>query len=68
LSRRINGGGREAVFFMRGGRRSCHWSWGFIAIIAGIVIILALILPAEFWWFMLAAALIAAGIWYMRSC
>ena len=53
---------------MRGGRRSCHWSWGFIAIIAGIVIILALILPAEFWWFMLAAALIAAGIWYMRGC
>ncbi len=51
---------------MRGGRRGCNWGW--IAILMGIVIILALILPTEFWWFMLAAALIAAGIWYMRCC
>ena len=56
---------REGVF-MRGGRRGCNWGW--IAILMGIVIILALILPTEFWWFMLAAALIAAGIWYMRCC
>ena len=36
--------------------------------IGGSVIILALILPAGFWWFALAAALIAGGIWLLRSC
>lgn len=51
---------------MRGGKRS--FNFGCIAIITGIVIILALILPSSFWWFMLAVALIAAGIWYMRCC
>lgn len=51
---------------MRGGRRGC--GVGYAAIIAGVVIILALILPTEFWWFLLAAGLIAAGIWYMRCC
>ena len=33
-----------------GGRHS--WNWGWIAIAAGVVIILALVLPPAFWWFM----------------
>lgn len=41
---------------------------GRIAIITGIVIILAMILPVGFWWFALAAALISLGIWIIRSC
>ena len=28
----------------------------------------ALILPTEFWWFILAVVLIGAGIWFIRSC
>ena len=41
---------------------------GCAAIAAGILIILALILPAEFWWFSIAIALICGGIWYLRCC
>lgn len=41
---------------------------GWLVMLAGIVIILALILPAGFWWFALAIALIAGGIWLLRSC
>ena len=40
----------------RGGAVGCG------AMIAGTVIILALILPGEVWWFLLAAALICFGI------
>ena len=49
---------------MRKGRNNL---WGCVAIISGVVIFLALILPTEFWWFILAAILIAAGIWFLRS-
>ena len=42
--------------------------WGFVAIITGVVIFLALILPTEFWWFILSFVLIGAGIWFIRSC
>jgi len=35
---------------------------GCYVVLAGIVIILALILPAGFWWFALAVALIVIGI------
>ena len=38
------------------------------AIAAGVLILLALILPTAFWWFLIAAGLIAAGIWLMRCC
>ena len=31
-----------------------------------LIIILALVLPAGFWWFALGGALIAAGIWLLR--
>lgn len=50
---------------MRGGRRLL---WGLTAIALGVVILLALVLPSDFWWFALAALLIAAGIWTLRCC
>lgn len=37
---------------MRGGRRGL---WGVTAIVLGVIILLALVLPSEFWWFGLAA-------------
>ncbi len=49
-------------------RRGRGGIWGCAAIAAGLMIILALILPTEFWWFLAAAALIALGIWYIRGC
>ncbi len=51
--------------FMRRGRRCL---WGLIAIFMGLVILLALVLPSSFWWFVLAAGLIAFGLWYIRCC
>jgi len=49
---------REAVFL-----RDCqNISIGAVAIIVGIFIILAIVLPAEFWWFILALSLICYGI------
>ncbi len=54
---------REAVFMRRRGN-GC----GFAAIMAGCIIILALVLPCQVWWFLLAAALICFGIWYIRRC
>jgi uncharacterized membrane protein len=41
---------------------------GWFAVLGGVVIILALILPTGFWWFALAVALIAVGIWLIRRC
>lgn len=38
-----------------------------VAICLGILIILALILPAQFWWFLLAGGLICFGVW-LRRC
>ena len=52
---------------MRGNwRGNCRW--GLISIGVGVVIIMAIVLPAQFWWFLLAAGLIAAGIWCMKCC
>jgi NO-binding membrane sensor protein with MHYT domain len=34
----------------------------------GLFILLALVLPSDFWWFFLAAVLIGFGIWVMRCC
>ena len=42
--------------------------WGMIAICAGLVIILSLVLPNSFWWFVLAAGLICGGVWLIRCC
>ena len=50
----------------RGWGRRCLL--GCCAIGLGAVILLALIVPAGFWWFLAGAALIAGGIWYMRCC
>jgi len=55
---------RGAIFVRRG--RRCIW--GFAAIVAGIFILLSLILPSQFWWFLIAVCLIAVGIWYLRCC
>lgn len=49
-------------------RKGRHGMWGCVAIAAGLVIILSLVLPTEFWWFIFAAALVGAGIWYIRCC
>ena len=42
--------------------------WGWVAIAAGVIIILALVLTTSFWWFLFAAGIIAVGIWYLRCC
>ena len=55
-------GGRFAV------RRGRCGLWGLAAIGLGLIILLALILPSEFWWFFLAAGLIGLGIWCLRCC
>ncbi|MEE0205203.1 MAG: hypothetical protein UEE32_07645 [Oscillospiraceae bacterium] len=47
-------------------RRNPRKGIGLIAITAGVVILLAMILPVGFWWFMLAVLLISVGIWYNR--
>ena len=49
-------------------RRGHRGIWGCVAIIAGFIIILSLVLPEAFWWFTFAAALIVLGVWYMRCC
>lgn len=48
---------------MRNGR---HFNFGGLFILAGIVIILSLVLPSQFWWFLLAGLLICFGIWLNR--
>lgn len=48
---------------MRNGKR---FNLGGLFILAGVVIILSLVLPSQFWWFMLAAVLICFGIWLNR--
>lgn len=50
---------------MRRGRRGFL---GCAAIGAGLIIILSLVLPTDFWWFVLAIILISAGIWFLRCC
>lgn len=54
----VQGGG-----FLHKGR---HPIFAMIAILLGIVIILSLVLPSQFWWFVLAACLIAFGVWLNR--
>ena len=49
-------------------RRGRCGLWGLAAIGLGLIIVLALILPSEFWWFFLAAGLIGLGIWCLRCC
>lgn len=49
---------------MRGRRGRRNRGLGMLAITAGIVILLAMVLPVGFWWFALAVLLISLGIWY----
>ena len=49
-------------------RRNSFNLWGIISICCGLVIILSLVLPTSFWWFVLAAALIGGGVWLIRCC
>lgn len=49
-------------------RRNAWNLWGLIAIGAGVVIILSIVLPTSFWWIVLAVALIGGGIWLLRCC
>ena len=42
-------------------RGICFWI-GVACMVTGVLIILALVLPAGFWWFALGGALIAAGV------
>ena len=54
---------------MRGkGRGFGYRNIGTIIIFLGIFVLLALILPTSFWWFVLGAVLIAVGIWLSRRC
>lgn len=55
---------RGAIFVKNGRKRTI----GCCAVCVGVIIILSIVLPGEFWWFMLAGVLIAAGIWYLRCC
>ena len=49
-------------------RRNGFHLGGLIAISAGLIIILSLVLPKSVWWFILAAALIGGGFWLLRCC
>ncbi len=49
-------------------RRNGMNLWGLIAIGTGVVIILSIVLPKSFWWFVLAGTLICGGIWLIRCC
>ena len=49
------------------GRGRLRWSLpGLVCIALGAVIILGMILPKAFWWFLLGAALIALGVYLIR--
>ena len=45
-------------------RRGKRYGIGKLFIIVGTMILLAMILPGQFWWFMLGVSFIAFGIWY----
>lgn len=47
-------------------RRNKQYGIGKLFIIAGTLILLAMILPGQFWWYVLGVSLISFGIWYNR--
>lgn len=49
-----------------GRRRRPNWMLGMICILVGLFIILGMILPKAFWWFLLGVALVAVGVWLLR--
>lgn len=50
---------------MRRKGRGCTCGW--LAVIGGVFIMLALILPAWFWWLVCAGLLIYGGVWLIKS-
>lgn len=46
-------------------RGPCPWV-GMLLVIVGGLIILSMILPKDFWWFILGGAMIGAGLYFMR--
>ena len=57
--------GGDGVFFMRRGR-PYGGALGFALIVLGILILLAMVLPSGFWWFLFGMALICGGCWMCR--
>ena len=45
-------------------RRNRNYGIGKLFIIMGVMVLLAMILPARFWWFVLGISLISFGIWF----
>ena len=48
-------------------RRGSGCILGVASIVIGVLIILAMVLPSGFWWLILGAALIVAGLFLLRS-
>ena len=40
---------------------------GFLMIVIGVLILLAMLLPASFWWFIIGVALIACGFYCVNK-
>ncbi|HIQ79190.1 MAG TPA: hypothetical protein IAB77_08020 [Candidatus Scatomorpha intestinavium] len=53
---------------MRRGKRGGVPPVGCLVILAGVLILFALILPTGFWWFALAVGLIGVGLWLLTRC
>lgn len=49
-------------------RRNRRFIWAVACIALGLLIILGVLLPGVFWWLLLAAGLLALGIWLLRCC
>ena len=53
---------------MSGNRRRWARTTGWLAITAGLLVLLSRILPVGFWWTMLGISLIAVGVCLERNC
>ena len=53
---------------MRKKRRPGRSKWAYVALIAGIVIVVCIIMPPGFWWLVIGALLIALGLYAISSC
>ena len=64
---------RYFLFVQKGGgslkRKRCPLGTvGCLVVLAGVLILMSLVLPSGFWWFVLAIILIGIGIGILRSC
>ncbi|NLW66089.1 MAG: hypothetical protein GXY26_07620 [Clostridiales bacterium] len=48
------------------GPRSRYKNIGCFIIVLGVFVLLALVLPPTFWWFILGSVLICVGIWVCK--